>query len=234
MTAGSTIADIDWLKHMRVHALQDPSLFDGRLPEEWVLAQCHMASDMVRSVCPEAVGRLERGTLSEDTYAGVVCAMVMRVARFQQTHQKSNGTYSYTLDAPQSNPPGYDGMSTRAIAPTVGVSPRQVVTDRRAVVNKLHTSPASSSDYSLRVTVDSSNLLAYIRNCSTLKSQDLCSTEAPWVSAWGLFHMRVRAEAVGFEPTLALQHAKAAYQTAAIDLSAMPPKRTPHRQVKNA
>ena len=99
---------------------------------------------------------------------------------------------------------------------------------------KLHTSPASSSDYSLRVTVDSSDLLAYIRNCSTLKSQDLCTTEAPGVSAWGLFHMRVRAEAVGFEPTLALQHAKAAYQTAAIDLSAMPPKRTPHRQVKNA
>ena len=81
MTDEPAIADIDWLRHMRIHALQEPSLFDGRLPEEWILAQCHMASDMVRSVCPEAVGRLERGTLSEDTYAGVVCQMVQGISR---------------------------------------------------------------------------------------------------------------------------------------------------------
>lgn len=37
-----------------------------------------------------------------------------------------------------------DGMSTRAIAPAVGVSPRQAAYDKAAGVQSLHTSPAPS------------------------------------------------------------------------------------------
>ncbi|OZG68274.1 hypothetical protein [Bifidobacterium eulemuris] len=104
----ANIENIDWLKHMRVAALVEPELFDERLPTEWVLRECRLAAALAVSECPAASVRLRAGRLTEDEFAGVVCDMVMRVARWHRMKTESNGSYSYTEHDPQSNTPGYD------------------------------------------------------------------------------------------------------------------------------
>lgn len=102
------IDHIDWVEHMRVAASGEPELFDGRLPEEWIVQKCRMAALICLTECPGVTVRLRRGRLSEADFAAVVCEMVLRVARWTGMRTESNGAYSYTRYDPQPNGPGLD------------------------------------------------------------------------------------------------------------------------------
>lgn len=106
--AAPVFKGIDWLHWMRVYALNDPGLFDQRLPNEWIVAECEMAVDIALTECPFLSYRARKGWISEATFAGIICGMVLRVARWQRFKTESNGVYSYTEHDPQSLPPGYD------------------------------------------------------------------------------------------------------------------------------
>lgn len=101
------IDGIDWLAWMRVNLLDEPGLAD-RYPNEWILSRCRVAAEMALTESSNALPRLESGDLSEETFAYVVCSMVMRVMRWTPFKSESNSAYSYTNRDPQPNPPAYD------------------------------------------------------------------------------------------------------------------------------
>lgn len=100
-------SEIDWLKWMRVNLLDDPGLA-GSYPNEWILSRCRIAAEMAVAESSNTEPRLRSGDLSEETFAYVVCSMVIRVMRWHRLKTESNGNYSYTEHDPQPNPPGYD------------------------------------------------------------------------------------------------------------------------------
>lgn len=100
---------IDWLASMRVQALGEPELFDGRLPDAWIVAQCRKAAVYALTECPRAIRRLRDGRLSDDVFAGVVCDMVLRMARQYRYKLESSGNYQYQRPDPQPvDSTGYD------------------------------------------------------------------------------------------------------------------------------
>ena len=58
--------------------------------------------------CPNVYARLRRRRLSESDFAGVVCDMVLRLARQYKYNAESNGNYSYTRRDDQPVTPGYN------------------------------------------------------------------------------------------------------------------------------
>ena len=77
------IDNIDWLKYMRLNATGEPELFDKDtgFPDSWVRQQCRKAALLCMAECPNVYARLRRRRLSESDFAGVVCDMVLRLAR---------------------------------------------------------------------------------------------------------------------------------------------------------
>lgn len=114
----ATVASIDWTKWMQVNLLDQPDLAD-RYPNEWILSRCRVAAEMAVTESSNTEPRLQSGDLSEETFAYVVCSMVIRVMRWHRFKTESNGNYSYTEHDPQSNPPGYDA------SPNLYVSKRE-------------------------------------------------------------------------------------------------------------
>ncbi|NEG55465.1 hypothetical protein [Bifidobacterium platyrrhinorum] len=114
----ATVASIDWLKWMQVNLLDQPGLADA-YPNEWILSRCRVAAEMAVTESSNTEPRLQSGDLSEETFAYVVCSMVIRVMRWSRFKTESNGNYSYTEHDPQSNPPGYDA------SPNLYVSKRE-------------------------------------------------------------------------------------------------------------
>ncbi|KAA8827246.1 hypothetical protein [Bifidobacterium myosotis] len=106
----TVIDNIDWLKYMRDNASGEPELFDPEtgLPDSWVTQQCRKAALLCLAECPAVRSRLRRRRLSEADFAGVVCDMVLRLARQYKLKSESNGNYSYTRRDDQPVPPGYD------------------------------------------------------------------------------------------------------------------------------
>ncbi|NMM93874.1 hypothetical protein [Bifidobacterium oedipodis] len=112
------VKSIDWLKWMRVNLLDQPGLSD-RYPVEWIQSRCRVAAEMALTSSNAAAVRLASGDLSEETFAYVVCAMVIRVMRYSTLKSESNGVYQYERRDDQSNPPGYDA------SPNLYVSKRE-------------------------------------------------------------------------------------------------------------
>lgn len=109
---------IDWLEHMRVMLLDQPELAD-RYPNEWIRMRCRIAAEMALNESGNAQPRLDSGDLSEETFAYVVCSMVLRTMRWTRFKTESNGSYSYTQHDPQPDPPAYDA------SPNLYVSKRE-------------------------------------------------------------------------------------------------------------
>lgn len=101
--------DIDFMKWLRLNALDQPDVLISRYPNEWLLNQLLVASEKIQVECPDAVPRLQAGYLSERAYAYVACQMVLRLVRWKQFKSETNGSYTYTNNDPQPNPPGTDG-----------------------------------------------------------------------------------------------------------------------------
>lgn len=101
------VSNIDWLDWMRINLLDEPQLAD-RYPNEWILLKCRVAAEMALTESSNAEPRLQSGDLSEETFAYVVCSMVLRVMRWHWLKSESNGNYSYTMQDPQPNSPAYD------------------------------------------------------------------------------------------------------------------------------
>lgn len=137
----TTIIDnIDWLEHMRANATGEPELFakDTGFPDSWVKQQCRKAALLALATCPTARTRLRKHRLSEADFAGVVCDMVLRLARQYKYKQESNGNYSYTRRDDQPVPPGYNP------------SPRLFVAkDEQAILNGYTVSQGSAGHISL-------------------------------------------------------------------------------------
>lgn len=111
--------DIDFMKWLRINALDQPDILISKYPNEWLLNKLLVANDMIQVECPDTVSRLQNGYLSERSYAYVACQMVLRVVRWRQFKSETNGSYTYTNVDPQSNPPGTDG------SPNLYVSKRE-------------------------------------------------------------------------------------------------------------
>lgn len=105
----ASIDSIDWLKWLRVNALDQPDLLLDRFPNAWLLNECGVAADMVQAECQNVAPRYQNGLLKERTLGYVVSQMVLRVVRYRQFKTESNGSYSYTNFDAQNNPPGKDG-----------------------------------------------------------------------------------------------------------------------------
>lgn len=110
---------IDWLEWLRVNALDQPDLLIDSYPNEWLRNKCKVAADMVEVECPDALPRYRSGLLSERALGYVVSMMVLRVVRYRQFKSETNGSYTYTNNDPQDNPPGKDG------SPNLYVSKRE-------------------------------------------------------------------------------------------------------------
>lgn len=104
------IDNIDWLKYMRQNATGEPELFakGTGFPDSWIRQQCRKAALLCVAECPNVVTRLRRRRLSEADFAGIVCDMVLRLARQYKYSAESNGNYSYTRRDDQPVPPGYN------------------------------------------------------------------------------------------------------------------------------
>ena len=104
------IDNIDWLKYMRLNATGEPELFDKDtgFPDSWVKQQCRKAALLCMAEYPNVYARLRRRRLSESDFAGVVCDMVLRLARQYKYNAESNGNYSYTRRDDQPVTPGYN------------------------------------------------------------------------------------------------------------------------------
>lgn len=114
----ASVDGIDWMKHMQVSLLDQPGLADA-YPNEWVKSRCRIAAEIALTESGNAEPRLNSGDLSEDTFAYVVCSMVIRVMRWHRLKSESNGNYSYEEHDPQPNPPAYDA------SPNLYVSKRE-------------------------------------------------------------------------------------------------------------
>lgn len=110
---------IDFMKWLKINALSQPDLLLDNYPREWLSNMLEVSSDMIQAECPNAVPRYRAGYLSERSYAYVACQMVLRVVRWKQFKSETNGSYTYTNNDPQSNPPGTDG------SPNLYVSKRE-------------------------------------------------------------------------------------------------------------
>ena len=106
---------IDWLKYMRLNATGEPELFDKDtgFPDSWVRQQCRKAALLCMAECPNVYARLRRRRLSESDFAGVVCDMVLRLARQYKYKAESNGnsmlsTSPHARGAAQPVAPGYN------------------------------------------------------------------------------------------------------------------------------
>lgn len=114
----ANVDSIDWMRYMKVSLLDQPELAE-QYPNEWVKSRCRIAAEMALTESSNAQPRLDSGDLSEETFAYVVCSMVIRVMRWRRLKSESNGNYQYTEHDPQPNPPAYDS------SPNLYVSKRE-------------------------------------------------------------------------------------------------------------
>ncbi|KAB8292718.1 hypothetical protein [Bifidobacterium apri] len=99
--------DFDWPTLFHDFQSDKASYMGKAITAGWIKRQCRIACRMVITQCPGAVSRYRKGDLDQETIAYVITTMVMRVAIWQRQHTESNGTYSYTDDAPSDTPPGF-------------------------------------------------------------------------------------------------------------------------------
>lgn len=116
--SSSIASGIDWKKYMQLELVDDRRLAD-RYSNEWVIHKCRVAANMALACSPNVEPRLNNGYLDEETFAYVVCQMVIRVMRWTDLKSETNGSYTYENRSPQDNPPSYDA------SPNLYVSKRE-------------------------------------------------------------------------------------------------------------
>lgn len=99
--------DFDWPTLFADYQGDKKAYMTSAITNGWIKRQCRIACRMVITQCPGAISRYRKGDLDQETIAYVITTMVMRVAIWQRQHTESNGTYSYTDDAPTDTPPGF-------------------------------------------------------------------------------------------------------------------------------
>lgn len=116
--SSSIASGIDWKKYMQLELVDDRRLAD-RYSNEWIAHKCRVAANMALTCSPNVEPRLNNGYLDEETFAYVVCQMVIRVMRWTDLKSETNGSYTYENRDPQDNPPPYDA------SPNLYVSKRE-------------------------------------------------------------------------------------------------------------
>ena len=114
----ASVDGIDWKKYMQLELVDDRRLAD-RYSNEWIAHKCRVAANMALTCSPNVEPRLNNGYLDEETFAYVVCQMVIRVMRWTDLKSETNGSYTYENRDPQDNPPPYDA------SPNLYVSKRE-------------------------------------------------------------------------------------------------------------
>lgn len=102
----ASVDDFDFVTAMRTYLLPYPSLAE-RFDSAWIEQMCYQAGNLVFAETNASV-RLDDGLLSEDTFAFVVCQMVLRVMRYSEFSRETNGSYTYARKDDQVNTPSYD------------------------------------------------------------------------------------------------------------------------------
>lgn len=104
----ATVLDgLDWLKWFRLLQADKADLMSGAISEQWVEAQCRIASRILLNDCPYLETRYRNRRIDEETIAYVVTNMVARVAIWRLTSTESNGIYTTSFEAPKTTPPGF-------------------------------------------------------------------------------------------------------------------------------
>lgn len=104
----ATIFDgFDWLKWFKLLQADKADLMSGAITEQWLTAQCRIASRILVNDCPSVNTRYRSKKIDEETVAYVVTSMVARVAIWRLISSETNGVYTHSYESPQTTPPGF-------------------------------------------------------------------------------------------------------------------------------